>query len=92
MFVFILQKGKKYSFSYLETSKYLPLTKGELLELTENGAVFRYCNNGDKEKLLESSDIVFQSVLYNQENIYFLNVHKDGSVKYLEENAYEKGR
>ncbi len=90
MFVFILPKGKKYSFFYLETSKYLPLIKGELLELTENGAVFRYCDNGDKEILLESSDIVSQSVLYNQGNIYLLNVHKDGSLKMCEGFSFDE--
>lgn len=90
IFVCILQKGKKHSFSYLETSKYLPLTKGELLELTETGAVFRYCNNGDKEILLESSDIVSQSVLYNQESIYLLNVHKNGSLKMCEGFSFDE--
>ena len=34
IFVLVLQKGKKYAFSYLETSTYLPLIQGELLELT----------------------------------------------------------
>jgi len=87
---FILQKGKKYSFSYSQSSKYLPLTEGELLELTENGAVFRYCSNGDKEILLESSDIVSQSVLYNQENTYLLNVHKDGSLKICEDFSFDE--
>lgn len=90
MFVFVLQKVKKHSFSYLETSKYLPLAKGEMLELTENGAVFRYCNNGDMEILLESSDIVSQSVLYNQENIYLLNVHKDGSLRMCEGFSFDE--
>ena len=90
IFVLVLQKGKKYDFSYLETSTYLPLIQGELLELTENGAVFRYCNNGAKEILLESSDIISQSVVYNQGNVFILSVHKDGSLKVCEGFSFDE--
>lgn len=81
LLVFVLPKGKKYSFSYLETSKYLPLDEGELMELTETGTVYVYYNDGSKEMLLESSDIISQSVIYGQNTSYILNVHKDGSLK-----------
>lgn len=76
----VCKKGKKYPFTYSETSQYMPLAGGEMLELTEDGGVFRYSNTGEKVLLLESSDIQQLSVFREKDAVYTLSVHKDATL------------
>ncbi len=76
----VCKKGRKYPFTYSETSLYLPIAGGEMLELTEDGGVLRYSNTGEKTLLLELSDIRYLSVLYEKDSVYTLSVHEDGTL------------
>lgn len=86
------KKGKKYPFTYSENSQYMPLLDGEMLELTEDGGVFRYSNTGRKTLLLESSDIQYLSVLYEEDRVYTLSVHKDGLLALGKDFSFQEKR
>lgn len=93
MLLFLLfKKGKKYPFTYSESSQYIPIADGELLELTGDGGVFRYSNTGRKTLLLESSDIQHLSVLYEEDGVYTLSVHKDGLLALGKDFSFEEKR
>ena len=81
----LFRKGRTYPLSYSETSMYVPLSGGELLELTEEGAVYRYGNDGKKTMLLESSDISYIAAVYDDGTVYMVNLHEDGTLGVCEE-------
>ncbi|MBQ9767693.1 MAG: hypothetical protein IJW37_06290 [Lachnospiraceae bacterium] len=90
LFAYTLQKNKKYPFAYYETSLYLPLAGGELLELTEDGGVFRYSNKGEKTLLMESSNLRYLSVLYENGGVSVLSVHRDGTLGLSKDFSFDE--
>jgi len=88
----VCKKGKKYPFTYSENSQYMPIADGEMLELTGDGGVFRYSNTGKKTLLLEASDIRHLSVLYEEDVVYTLSVHKDGLLALGRDFSFQEKR
>lgn len=89
---FLLQNGRKYPFSYSETSAYFPFGDGELLELAEGGTVYRYDKTGKRMTLLENSDIISLELFSTAENdgVSMLIVHKDGRLGICRDFSFEE--
>lgn len=62
-----------------ENSKYIPINGGSFLELSENGAVTRYDDDGTVEKVLVESDII-EIVNGERKEDGYLIIHKDGRI------------